>query len=50
MSGLAHAVAFAAAELHLIAVDGVILLDFKNQIGVGQVEPGLQWWVRRISA
>ena len=38
--GLAHAVAdhLAAAELHLIAVDGVVLLDFKDQIGVGQTK------------
>ena len=35
---LAHAVAdhLAAAELHLLAIDGEILLDLDDQIGVGQ--------------
>ena len=39
--GLAHAVAnpLAAAELHLIAVDGEVLLDFQDQIGVGEANP-----------
>ena len=35
---LAHAVAdhLAAAELHLLAVDGEVLLDLDDQIGVGE--------------
>src|SRR6478672_10014317 len=35
---LAHAVAdhLAAAEFHLVAVDGEILLDFEDEIGVGE--------------
>ncbi len=35
---LAHAVAdhLAAAELHLLAIDGEILLDFDDQVGVGE--------------
>jgi hypothetical protein len=35
---LAHAVAdhLAAAELHLLAVDRVVLLDLDDQFGVGQ--------------
>ena len=35
---LAHAVAdhLAAAELHFLAVDGVVALDFDDQLGVGE--------------
>ena len=38
---LAHAVAndLAAAELHLLAIDGEILLDLDDEIGVGQPHP-----------
>jgi hypothetical protein len=37
---LAHAVAdhLAAAELHLLAVDGVVALDLDEQLGVGQAD------------
>ena len=38
---LAHAVAdhLAAAELHLLAVDGEVLLDLDDQLGVGEADP-----------
>jgi hypothetical protein len=38
---LAHAVAdhLAAAELHLLAVDGEVLLDFDEELGVGKPHP-----------
>ena len=39
--GLAHAVAdhLAAAELHLVAVDGEVALDLDQQLRVGQPHP-----------
>ena len=39
--GLAHAVAdhLAAAELHLLAVDGEILLHLDDEIGIGEPHP-----------
>src|SRR5712664_4399109 len=39
--GLAHAVAdhLAAAEFHLLAIDGEILFDLDDEIGVGQPHP-----------
>ena len=39
--GLAHAVTndFAAAEFHLIAVNGVVLLDLEDQFSVGESDP-----------
>ena len=38
---LAHAVAdhLAAAELHLLAIDGEILLDLDEELGVGEPDP-----------
>ncbi len=38
---LAHAVAdhLAAAELHLLAVDGAVLLDLDDEVGVGEAHP-----------
>ena len=38
---LAHAITddLAAAELHLIAIDGVVLLDFEDQLGIGEPNP-----------
>ena len=38
---LPHAVAdhLAAAELHLLAVDGAVLLDLDDEVGVGQPDP-----------
>ena len=38
---LPHAVAdhLAAAELHLLAVDGAVLLHLEDQVGVGQAHP-----------
>ena len=38
---LAHAVAdhLAAAELHLLAVGGEVLLDLDHELGVGEAQP-----------
>jgi hypothetical protein len=49
---LAHAVAddLAAAELHLLAVDGEILLDLDDEIGVGRGAPCRRWWGRTCPA
>ena len=46
--GLAHAVAddLAAAELHFLAVDGVVVFDFGPEVGVGEAGRGRLWWDR----
>jgi hypothetical protein len=45
-AGSAHAVAdhLAAAELHFLAVDRVVALDFDDELGVTEDARGRRWW------
>ncbi len=45
---LAHAVAndFAAAERDLVAIDGVVLFHFNDQVRIGQAHAIAAWWGR----
>ena len=47
--GLSHAVPqnLAAAELALVAVDGVIALHLRDQVRVAKPDRDRRWWVRR---